>query len=105
MCDEQAALTPVVPDTTTRLFVTFTDARHISKGAAVKCDESAHRPNKRRIEIVATLQSWINQSPTNLDAVTPIKARACDALQAVLGNKSRRAEIELRLMRRGAERC
>lgn len=71
----------------------------------MKFDESAHRPNKQRIEIVATLQSWINQSPTNLDVVTPIKARACDALQAVLGNKSRRAEIELRLMRRGAERC
>jgi hypothetical protein len=94
-----------VPDTTTPLFVTFTNARHIGKGATVKFDESAHRPNKQRIEIVATLQSWINQSPTNLDVVTPIKARACDALQAVLGNKSRRAEIELRLMRRGAERC
>ena len=54
---------------------------------------------------MATRQSWINQSPTNLDVVTPIKARACDALQAVLGSKSRRAGTNLRLMRRGAERC
>jgi hypothetical protein len=94
-----------VPDTTTRLFVTFTNARHIGKGAAVKFDESAHRPDKRRIEIVATLQGWINQSPTNLDVVTPIKARACDALQAMLRSKSRRAGTDLRIMRRGAERC
>jgi len=94
-----------VPDTTPRLFVTFTEVRHIGKGAAVEFDESAHRPSKRRIEIVAALQPWMNQSPTNLDIVAPIKARACDALQAVMGNRSRRAGTELRLMRRGAERC
>ena len=94
-----------MPDTTTRLFVTFTKVRHIGKGAAVEFDESAHRPNKRRIGIVAALQAWINQSPTNLDVVAPIKARACDALQAVLKSKSRRAGTDLRLMRRGAERC
>jgi hypothetical protein len=94
-----------VPDTTTRLFVTFTNVRHISKRAAVEFNESAHRPNKRRIEIVGTLQPWINQSPANLEVVAPIKARACDALQAVLASKSRRAGTDLRLMRRGVERC
>ena len=94
-----------MPDTTTRLFVSFTNERYVRKAAAVKFDESAHRPNKQRIEIVAALLSWINQSPTNLDVATPIKARACDALQAVLGTKSRRAGTDLRLMVRGAERC
>jgi hypothetical protein len=94
-----------VSDTTTRLFVTFTKARHSGKRAAVKFDESAHRPNKRRIEIVAALQPWINQSTTNLDVANPIKARACDALEAVLGSKSRRAGTDVRVMRRGAERC
>ena len=94
-----------MPDTTTTLLVTFTGARHIGKGAAVKFDESAHRPNKQRIEIVATVQGRTNRSPTNLDGVAPGKARACDALQAVLGSRSRRAGGELRLMRRGAERC
>jgi hypothetical protein len=94
-----------VPDTTTPLLVTFTNTRHIGKRAAVEFDESAHRPNNRRIEIVAALQAWINQSPTNLDVVAPIKARACDALQAVLRSKSRPAGTDLRLMRRGVERC
>ena len=94
-----------MPDTTTRLFVTFTNVRHIGKRAAVEFNESAHRPNKRRIEIVGTLQPWMNQSPANLDVVTPIKARACDALQAVLRNKSRLTVTDLRLMRRGVERC
>jgi hypothetical protein len=54
---------------------------------------------------VAARQSWINQSPSNLDVVAPIKTRACDALQAVLGSKSRRAGTDLRLMHKGAERC
>jgi hypothetical protein len=94
-----------VPDTTTRLLVTFTKVRHIGKRAAVEFSESAHRPNKQRIEIVGTLQPWMNQSPADLDVVTPIKERACDALQAVLRNKSRRAGADLRLMRRGVERC
>lgn len=71
----------------------------------MKFDVSAHRPNKRRIEIVATLQSWINRSPTNLDVVAPIKARACEALQAMLRGKSRPARTDVRLMSRGAERC
>ncbi|OMC43028.1 hypothetical protein A5744_14425 [Mycobacterium sp. IS-1264] len=94
-----------MPDTTTTFLVTFTGARHIGKGAAVKFDQSAHRPNKQRIEIVATVQGRINRSPTNLDVVAPIKARACDALQAMLGTRSRRVRGELRVMRRGAERC
>jgi hypothetical protein len=54
---------------------------------------------------VAPLQAWINQGPTNLDVVTPIKTRAYDALQAVLRSKSRRTGTDLRLMRRGDERC
>jgi hypothetical protein len=54
---------------------------------------------------VPTLHSWINQSPTNLDVVTPLKARACDALQTVLGSKSRRITADSRVMRRGVERC
>jgi hypothetical protein len=94
-----------VPDTTTRLFVSFTNERYVRKAAAVKFDESAHRPNRQRIGIVAPLQAWINQGPTNLDVVTSIKTRACDALQAVLRSKSRRTGTDLRLMCRGDERC
>ena len=85
--------------------MTFTKVRHIGKGAAVEFNESAQRPNKQRIEIVGTLQPRMNQSPADLDVVTPIKERACDALLAVLRNKSRRAGADLRLMRRGVERC
>lgn len=51
------------------------------------------------------MQAWINQSPTNLDVVAPIKSRACDALQAVLRSRSRQSAAESRLMRRGVERC
>jgi hypothetical protein len=54
---------------------------------------------------VPTLPDWINQSSTNLDVVSPIKARACDALQAMLRSKSRRPRTDSRLMRRGVERC
>ena len=54
---------------------------------------------------MATLPSWISQSPTNLDVVTPIKARACDALQAVLRSGPRRARANVTLMQRGVERC
>jgi hypothetical protein len=93
-----------VPDVTTRLFVTFTSARHARKTAAVKFDESAHRPNRQRIEIVPTLQRRSSQSPTNLEVIAPIKVRACDALQAVLRSKSRQVRDPL-LMRRGLERC
>ncbi|MEB3980699.1 hypothetical protein OQ968_05410 [Mycobacterium sp. 663a-19] len=52
---------------------------------------------------MATPPAWINQGPANRDVVAPIKARACDALQAVRRSKPR--PTELRLMRRGAERC
>jgi hypothetical protein len=54
---------------------------------------------------VPPLEAWINQSPTNLDVVGPIKARACDALQAVLRSRSRQPAADSRLMRRGVERC
>lgn len=54
---------------------------------------------------MATLPTWINQSPTNLDVVTPIKARAYNALQAVLKGRQRHADHVVTLMRRGDERC
>jgi hypothetical protein len=55
---------------------------------------------------VAPLQAWISQSPTNVDIAAPLKARACDALQAVLRSKRRRVVVaDQRLMRRGVERC
>ena len=92
-------------DTTTRLIVTFTNVLHTCKTAAMKFDKSAHWPNKRRIEIVPTLQPRSSQSPTNLDVIAPIKARACDALQAMLRSKSRQGRADPQLMRRGVERC
>ena len=54
-----------------------------------------------------TLQYWMSQSPTNLDVVAPIKARACDALQALIGGGRRRTgpHYEVRIMSRGVERC
>ncbi len=54
---------------------------------------------------MSTLQSWISQRPANFDVVAPIKARACDALQAVLRSKPRHVDADSRLMPRGAERC
>ena len=54
---------------------------------------------------MSTLQSWISQTPANLDVVAPIKARACDALQAVLRSKPRRGDAPSQIMPRGAERC
>ena len=92
-------------DTTTRLIATFTNVLHTCKTAAMKFDKSAHWPNKRRIEIVPTLQPRSSQSPTNLDVIAPIKARACDALQAMLRSKSRQVRADPQLMRRGVERC
>ncbi|WP_082939442.1 hypothetical protein [Mycobacterium sp. 852002-30065_SCH5024008] len=83
----------------------FTPARRIRKAAAVEFNDSAHRPNRRRIETVATLPSWISQSPANFDMVTPIKARACDAWQAVRRSAPRRARTNVTLMQRGIERC
>ncbi len=54
---------------------------------------------------MTTLQAWISQSPTNLDVVAPIKARACNALNAVMGKKRRQQGAGPRLMPAGAERC
>ncbi|BAX90369.1 hypothetical protein [Mycobacterium shigaense] len=54
---------------------------------------------------MSTLQTWINQNSTNLDVVTPIKERACDALAAVLRSRPRRAKADSRVMRKGVERC
>jgi hypothetical protein len=55
---------------------------------------------------VATSQAWINQNPTNLEVLAPIKARACDALRAVLRSKpSRQMDPNSRIMARGVERC
>jgi hypothetical protein len=57
------------------------------------------------LKTMATLQAWLNENPPNHDVVAPIKARACGALRAVLRSKPRPARSELRIMRRGAERC
>jgi hypothetical protein len=94
-----------VPYATKPLFVTFTAVRRARKTAAVQFNESAHQPNKQGNGTVATLHAWINQNPTNLDVMTPIKARACGALQAVLKSKPRRVRSDPRIMRRGVERC
>jgi hypothetical protein len=90
---------------TVGLFVTFTPARRARKAAAVEFNESAYWPNGQGIETVPTLQTWISQSPAKLDVVAPIKARAWDALQAVLRGKPRQVGSDSRIMRRGAERC
>jgi hypothetical protein len=90
---------------TTQLFLTFTAARRARKPPAVEFNESAYWPNRQGIETVPTLQTWISQTPTNLDVVAPIKARALDALQAVLGSKCRQVAADSRIMRRGVERC
>lgn len=54
---------------------------------------------------MAELPSWVSQGSANLDVVAPLRARACDALYAVLGSKRRRAPAGPRLMSRGIERC
>ena len=38
---------------------------------------------------MATLPSWVSQGSANLDMVAPLRARACEALYAVLGSKRR----------------
>jgi hypothetical protein len=45
------------------------------------------------------------QSSTNFDLVAPIKARACDALSAVVRSKPRKPGADPQIMRKGAERC
>jgi hypothetical protein len=48
----------------------------------------------------------IRQSSTNFDVVVaPIKARACDALLAVLKSSPRLLSSSPRVMSRGSERC
>lgn len=54
---------------------------------------------------MTTLPSWVSQGSANLDVVAPLKARACDALYAVLGSKRRPAATAPRIMPRGVERC
>ena len=90
---------------TTRLFLAFTAARRARKAAAVEFNESAYWPNGQGIETVPILQTCISQTPTNLDVVAPIKARAWDAIKAVLRSTSRQAGSDPRIMSRGAERC
>ncbi|WP_264993100.1 hypothetical protein, partial [Mycobacterium montefiorense] len=63
------------------------------------------RPIGGEVDTVTTLQTLMNQGTSNLDLVGPIKARACDALNAVRRTRSRGQAAELRVMRRGAERC
>jgi hypothetical protein len=95
-----------VPDDTTPLFVTFTAARQPRKAKTVEFNGRLTGRTDKGWKTVATLQAWINQNPTNLDVVTPIKARACNALHAVLrSGKARQASAQPRIMRRGAERC
>jgi hypothetical protein len=54
---------------------------------------------------VTTLQSWIRQGSAHLDVMAPIKARASDAWQAVLGSNRRSVGTGPRIMARGVERC
>ena len=53
-------------------------------------------------------QSWISSTPANLAMAAPIKARACDGLQAVPKSKQsepRQRRPQARIMAPGAERC
>ncbi|CKR19822.1 Uncharacterised protein [Mycobacterium tuberculosis] len=54
---------------------------------------------------MSTLPTWVSQSSTDRGVVAPITARARDALQAVLRARRRGQRSDLRLMRRGVERC
>ncbi|WP_297795437.1 hypothetical protein [Mycobacterium sp.] len=54
---------------------------------------------------MATLPSWVSQGSANLDMVAPLRARACEALYAVLGSKRGPAATGPRIMSRGVERC
>ena len=105
ICDERDYLWADVRYITVRLFVAFTAARRARKAAAVEFNESAYWPNGQGIETVPTLQTWISQTPTNLELVAPIKARACDALQALLRSRRRQVAADSRIMCRGVERC
>ena len=54
---------------------------------------------------MAALQAWMNQNPTNLEVLAPIKARAHHALHAMLRSRPRQVRPAPIIMRRGAERC
>lgn len=54
---------------------------------------------------MATLLPWVSRGPANLDMVAPLKARACDALYAVMGSMRRPTAPGPRIMSRGIERC
>ena len=54
---------------------------------------------------MAALPSWVSQGSANLDVVAPLRARACDALYAVLKSKRRPPAAGPRIMSRGVERC
>ena len=95
-----------VLDATKLVFAAFTAARCARKTAKVEFNESATGRTEKGHGTVAPLQAWISQNPTNLDVVAPIKARACDALQAVLSSRPARQKVpSSRIMARGVERC
>jgi hypothetical protein len=83
------------------VFVPFTPARSSRKRVAVKCwcgDPQAAQPKEKAVPT--------RQSSTNFDdLVAPIKARACDALSALVRSKPRKPSAEPQIMRKGAERC
>ncbi|MEB4211271.1 hypothetical protein [Mycobacterium sp. 94-17] len=54
---------------------------------------------------MATLPAWVGQAPATFDVVAPLRARAFEAVHAVLKIKGRRAAAGPRLMTRGVERC
>lgn len=60
---------------------------------------------KTKDHTVATLPPWVSRGPANLDMVAPLKARACDALYAVMGSRRRPTAPGPRIMSRGIERC
>jgi hypothetical protein len=93
-------------DATKLLVVTFTTARCARNSAKMEFNESATGRTEKGNGTVAPMQAWISQNPTNLDVVAPIKARACDALQAVLRSRPPRQKVSSsRIMARGVERC
>ena len=96
---------PHVPYATSGLIAAFTSVLHTCKTAEVQFDQSATWPKEGKVAIVPPLQTWISQNSTNLDVVTPIKERACDALAVVLRSRPHRSAADSRVMRKGSERC
>jgi hypothetical protein len=54
---------------------------------------------------VPQMQDSISEVPNDFDVVPPIKARACDALNALLKSRQRPRAGAPRVMRKGDERC